>query len=97
MNEETLRRWMREIEIRRGSAGPPRMGPGGFFAGGGLALLILGGLAVNASLFTGQFYRCFIVHWRLIQIVCSRWGSSCDQIHEVSLDACNGRSLLTYL
>ena len=53
MNEETLRRWMREIETRRASAGPPRLGPGGFFAGGGLALLILGGIAINSSLFTG--------------------------------------------
>jgi len=43
---------MREIETRRASAGPPRLGPGGFFAGGGLALLILGGIAINSSLFT---------------------------------------------
>jgi hypothetical protein len=56
MNEETLRKWMREIETRRSKAGAPRPGPGGFFAGGGLALLVLGGLAINASLFTGSSY-----------------------------------------
>lgn len=52
MNEETIKKWMREIERRR-PASSPRPGPGGFFAaGGGLALLVLGGLALNASLFT---------------------------------------------
>ncbi|KAG8802203.1 Prohibitin-2, subunit of the prohibitin complex (Phb1p-Phb2p) [Serendipita sp. 399] len=52
MNEETLRRWMRQIETRR-QAGPPRPGPAGMFTGGaGLVLLILGGIAINSSLFT---------------------------------------------
>lgn len=53
MNQDTLRKWMREIETRRGSAGPPRPGPGGFLAGGGLVLLVAGGLLLNSSLFTG--------------------------------------------
>ncbi|KIM29975.1 hypothetical protein M408DRAFT_328415 [Serendipita vermifera MAFF 305830] len=52
MNQDTLRKWMREIETRRGSAGPPRPGPGGFLAGGGLVLLIAGGVLLNSSLFT---------------------------------------------
>jgi hypothetical protein len=64
MNEETLRKWMREIETRRASAGPPRLGPGGFFAGGGLALLILGGIAINSSLFTGAL-ACLLLYWKL--------------------------------
>ncbi len=55
MNEETIKKWMREIERRRPGASP-RPGPGGFFAGGGLALLVLGGLAINASMFTGVFW-----------------------------------------
>jgi hypothetical protein len=54
MNEETLRKWMREIETRRGSGRAPRPGPAGFFAGGGLVMLIAAGLAINASLFTGN-------------------------------------------
>ncbi|PVF96212.1 putative PHB2-prohibitin [Serendipita vermifera] len=52
MNEDTLRKWMREIETRRASGRAPRPGPAGFLAGGGLVMLIAAGLAINASLFT---------------------------------------------
>ncbi|KAG8788285.1 Prohibitin-2, subunit of the prohibitin complex (Phb1p-Phb2p) [Serendipita sp. 401] len=53
MNEETFRKWMRQIETRRQGGGPPRPGPAGLFTGGaGLVLLVLGGLAINSSLFT---------------------------------------------
>jgi len=55
MNQDTLRKWMREIETRRTSAGPPRPGPGGLLAGGGLALLLAGGILLNSSLFTGSY------------------------------------------
>lgn len=54
MNEENLKQWIERVQKSRGSRGPPRPGPGGFFAGGGLALLILGGIALNSSLFTGK-------------------------------------------
>lgn len=51
MNEESVRRLLRQVQAA--SQNRPKPGPGGFFAGGGLVLLVLGGLAVNASLFNG--------------------------------------------
>ena len=52
MNEESVRRLLRQVQAA--SQTRPKPGPGGFFAGGGLVLLVLGGLAVNASLFNGM-------------------------------------------
>jgi hypothetical protein len=52
MNEENVRRLFRQVQAA--SQNRPNPGPGGFFAGGGLVLLVLGGLAVNASMFNGM-------------------------------------------
>ena len=52
MNEESVRRLLRQVQAA--SQNRPKPGPGGFFAGSGLVLLVLGGLAVNASLFNGM-------------------------------------------
>lgn len=52
MNEESVRRLLRQVQAASQNRAKP--GPGGFFAGGGLVLLVLGGLAVNASLFNGM-------------------------------------------
>ncbi len=59
MNEDTLRRWVRQVQSRGPPSGPS---PAGFFAGGGLALLILGGIAINASLFTGTLKRLLLLN-----------------------------------
>lgn len=52
MNEESVRRLLRQVQAA--SQNRPKPGPGGFFAGSGLVLLVLGGLAVNASMFNGM-------------------------------------------
>jgi len=38
-------------QVQAASQNRPKPGPGGFFAGGGLVLLVLGGLVINTSLF----------------------------------------------
>ena len=55
MNEESVRRLLRQVQAA--SQNRPKPGPGGFFAGSGIVLLVLGGLAVNASLFNGMRAR----------------------------------------
>lgn len=52
MNEDSVRRLLRQVQAA--SQNRPKPGPGGFFAGSGIVLLVLGGLAVNASLFNGM-------------------------------------------
>jgi len=52
MNEESVRRLLRQVQAA--SQNRPKPGPGGFFAGSGLVLLILGGVAVSTSLFNGM-------------------------------------------
>jgi len=49
MNEDSVRRLLRQVQAA--SQNRPKPGPGGFFAGSGVVLLVLGGLAINASLF----------------------------------------------
>src|SRR5258708_39652582 len=52
MNEESVRRLLRQVQAA--SQNRPKPGPGGFFAGGGLVLLVLGGLSINTRLLNGM-------------------------------------------
>jgi hypothetical protein len=59
MNEESVRRLLRQVQAA--SQNRPKPGPGGFFAGSGLVLLVLGGFAVKREFV--QRYACPPLSW----------------------------------